>query len=661
MVERLKSLRKKWRESYYEALFCYSPFNQFSARISPILWVYLYSKALYSLKALQALTMKDIRNFCIIAHIDHGKSTLADRMIEITETMQKRDMKHGQMLDTMDIEQERGITIKLCPVRMDWKGKQLNLIDTPGHVDFSYEVSRSLAACEGAVLVVDAAQGIQAQTLANTYLAMEHDLTIIPVLNKIDLPAAEPERRAKELSNTLGIDPAEIIHISAKTGFNVEAVLDAILERIPAPLAPEGIEDDVSKIETRGLIFDSNYDAYRGVVSYVRVVQGELKKGDKAFFMSNGKQIDINEVGCFKPQYHSMPSLKAGEVGYVVTGLKSLGEAQVGDTLWKAGTNNSDITKAEVVPGYKKVVPFVFASVFTIDADDYKDLRVALEKLSLNDSSLTYEAERSTALGFGFRCGFLGMLHMEIVQERLEREYNLDLIVTAPSVNYKLIMTHSDELIDLSNPADLPKREIIKEIQEPWVKVELMSPSDTIGALMELCTGRRGIFKTMNHIDDQRVILAFEMPLANIIVDFYDAVKSISSGYASMSYEFLEYRTQDLVKLDILVAGDLVGPLSQMVHRSEAQGRGGVVVKKLREIIPRANFAIALQAAIGGKVVARETLSAYRKDVTAGLYGGDISRKKKQLQKQAKGKKRMKAMGRVDIPQEAFLAVLKKD
>ncbi len=605
--------------------------------------------------------MKNIRNFCIIAHIDHGKSTLADRMIEITETMQKRDMKHGQMLDTMDIEQERGITIKLCPVRMDWKEHQLNLIDTPGHVDFSYEVSRSLAACEGAVLVVDAAQGIQAQTLANTYLAMEHDLTIIPVLNKIDLPAAEPERRAQELSNTLGIDPSEIIHISAKTGHNVEAVLDAILERIPAPEAPEGVTDDVSKVETRGLIFDSNYDAYRGVVSYVRVVQGELKKGDKSFFLSNGKQIDINEVGCFKPGYHAMPSLKAGEVGYVVTGLKSLGEAQVGDTLWKAGTDNKDIAKAVVVPGYKKVVPFVFASVFTIDADDYKDLRVALEKLSLNDSSLTYEAERSTALGFGFRCGFLGMLHMEIVQERLEREYNLDLIVTAPSVNYKLIMIHSEEVTDLSNPADLPKRETIKEIKEPWVKVELMSPSDTIGALMELCTGRRGVFKTMNHIDDQRVILAFEMPLANIIVDFYDAVKSISSGYASMSYEFLEYRTEDLVKLDILVAGDQVGPLSQMVHRTEAQNRGGIVVKKLREIIPRANFAIAIQAAIGGKIVARETLSAFRKDVTAGLYGGDISRKKKQLQKQAKGKKRMKAMGRVDIPQEAFLAVLKKD
>lgn len=606
--------------------------------------------------------MKNIRNFCIIAHIDHGKSTLADRMIEITGTLEMREMKHGQMLDTMDIEQERGITIKLCPIRMDWKGHQYNLIDTPGHVDFSYEVSRSLAACEGAILVVDASQGIQAQTLANTYLAMEHDLTIIPVLNKIDLPAAEPERRAQELSNTLGIDPSEIIHISAKTGDNVDVVLDAIAERIPAPQPPEGIDiDHIKEVETRCLVFDSNYDAYRGVVSYVRVVQGELKRGDKAFFLSNGKQIDMTEVGCFKPGYHPEPVLRAGEVGYVVTGLKTLGEARVGDTLWKAGTDNKDIKAAVSVPGYKKVVPFVFASIFTIDADDYNDLRDSLEKLALNDSSLTYEPERSTALGFGFRCGFLGMLHMEIVQERLEREYNLDLIVTAPSVNYKLKMLHSDEITDLTNPADMPKRETIQEIQEPWVKVELMTPSDTIGALMELCTNRRGVFKNMNHIDDQRVILHFEMPLANIIVDFYDAVKSISSGYASMSYEFLDYRTEDLVKMDIMVAGDVVGPLSQMVHRTEAQNRGGVVVKKLKEIIPRANFAIALQAAIGGKIIARETLSAFRKDVTAKLYGGDVSRKKKLLQKQAKGKKKMKAMGRVDIPQEAFLAVLKKD
>ena len=608
--------------------------------------------------------MKDIRNFCIIAHIDHGKSTLADRLLEITGTIEMRDMKHGQMLDTMDIEQERGITIKLCPVRMDWKGHQLNLIDTPGHVDFSYEVSRSLAACEGAILVVDASQGIEAQTLANTYLAMEHDLQIIPVLNKIDLPAAEPERRAQELSNTLGIDPADIIHISAKTGQNCEAILDAVIARISAPALPQGDQitaENIAQVETKALIFDSNYDPYRGVVSYVRVRQGELRKGEPAYFLSNERKIEVTEVGCFRPKYTPTSSIKAGEVGYVVTGLKTVSEARVGDTLWRPGLNNTDIKQAESLPGYKKVVPFVFASIFTVEADDYKTLRESLEKLALNDSSLTFEAERSTALGFGFRCGFLGMLHMEIVQERLEREYDLDLIITAPSVNYKVIMLNSDEEVDVSNPSELPKRETIRDIKEPWVKVELMTPSEYIGAIMDLCTKRRGEYKTMQHIDEQRVIVTFEMPLASIIVDFYDAIKSITSGYVSMAYEFLDYRTQDLVKMDILVAGDIVPPLSTIVHRSEAQGRGAAVVKKLKEIIPRRNFVIALQAAIGGKFIARETLSAYRKDVTSGLYGGDVSRKKKLLQKQAKGKKRAKMMGRVEIPQEAFLAVLKKD
>jgi len=606
--------------------------------------------------------MDHIRNFCIIAHIDHGKSTLADRLLELTKTIEMRDMKHGQMLDTMDIEQERGITIKLCPVRMDWQGHQLNLIDTPGHVDFSYEVSRSLAACEGAILVVDAAQGIEAQTLANTYMALEHNLEIIPVLNKIDLPAAEPERRAEELVNTLGVKKEEIIHISAKTGQNVEAVLQAVIDRIPPPKIPEGLEGkELKELETKGLVFDSNYDPYRGVLSYVRVMQGSLKKGDKALFLSNQKEIDITEVGCFKPKYHAMKSLEPGEVGYVVTGLKSVGEAEVGDTLWKPGKDNDKFELAKRLPGYQKVVPFVFASIFTVDADDYKTLRDSLEKLALNDSSLTYEPERSSALGFGFRCGFLGMLHMEIVQERLEREYDLDLIITAPSVNYKIIMANTEELIDLTNPSDLPPRETIQEMKEPWVKVELMTTSDTIGPLMELCTNRRGIYKTMNHVDEARVMLSFEMPLANIIVDFYDSLKSISSGYASMSYEFLNYRTQDLVKMDIYVAGDLVPPLSQIVHRTEAQHRGAIVVKKLKEILPKKNFAIALQAAIGGKFIARETISAMRKDVTAKLYGGDVSRKKKLLQKQAKGKKRMKAMGKVDIPQEAFLAILKKD
>jgi len=522
--------------------------------------------------------MDKIRNFCIIAHIDHGKSTLADRLLDITGTVEKREMKE-QLLDTMDIEQERGITIKLCPVRMEWKGHILNLIDTPGHVDFSYEVSRSLAACEGAILVVDAAQGIEAQTLANTYLALEQNLEIIPVLNKIDLPAAEPELRAKELSNILGINPEDIISISAKTGENIEEVLDAVLKKIPAPkisdaLIEQGVKtlEEINDLETKALVFDSNYDTYRGVVSYVRVLQGHLKKGDSASFINSRKKIDITEVGFFKPDYHASSEIKTGEVGYVVTGLKAVGEAQVGDTLWKAGSNNKDIEKATSLPGYKKVVPFVFASIFTVDADDYNVLRDSLEKLSLNDSSLTYEPERSSALGFGFRCGFLGMLHLEIVQERLEREYNLELIITAPSVNYKLHMIHSEEVIDLSNPADLPKRETIKEIQEPWIKVELMTPSDNIGALMDLCTGRRGVYKTMNHIDDKRVILDFEMPLANVIVDFYDAVKSISSGYASMAYEFLDYRTEDLVKLDVLVAGDLVGEsvddLAAGLHRA---------------------------------------------------------------------------------------------
>jgi GTP-binding protein LepA len=610
--------------------------------------------------------MKNIRNFCIIAHIDHGKSTLADRLLEITKTIQPREMQE-QLLDTMDLERERGITIKLCPVRMEWKGHILNLIDTPGHVDFSYEVSRSLAACEGAILVVDASQGIEAQTLANVYLALEQNLTIIPVLNKIDLPAADPEARAQEMKTILGIDPDDIIRVSAKTGLNVESILDDVIKKIPHPRIPvelleKGLtEADVPKVQTKALVFDSNYDTYRGVVSYVRVYQGSLKKGDSAFFLSTQKKIDITEVGFFKPKYAPATEIRAGEVGYLVTGLKKVGDAQVGDTLWRPGTDNSDIKNTTVLPGYKKVVPFVFASLFTVDADNYTFLRDSLEKLSLNDSSLTYEPERSTALGFGFRCGFLGLLHMEIVQERLEREYNLNLIITAPSVSYKVIMANTHEVIDLENPADLPKVETIEEIQEPWVRVDLMTPTSFIGPIMDLCNKRRGIYKTMTHIDEKRVTITFEMPLAQIIVDFYDAIKSITSGYVSMSYEFLEYRTEDLVKMDILVAGEIVGPLSQILHRSEAQEAGAIVVRKLKDIIPRKNFVIALQAAIGGKFIARETISAFRKDVTAGLYGGDVTRKNKLLQKQAKGKKRMKMMGKVEIPQEAFLAVLKKD
>jgi len=610
--------------------------------------------------------MKNIRNFCIIAHIDHGKSTLADRLLEITGTIQKREMQN-QLLDTMDLERERGITIKLCPVRMQWKGHTLNLIDTPGHVDFTYEVSRSLAACEGAILVVDASQGIEAQTLANVYLALEQNLEIIPVLNKIDLPAADPEARAREMEAILGIKKEDIICISAKTGINVEQVLDRVIEKIPAPRIPQELAEknmtmeEIPHLETKGLVFDSAYDSYRGVVSYVRVYQGSLKKGDTAFFLSTQKRIDITEVGFFRPKFSPADEIKAGEVGYVVTGLKKVGEAQVGDTLWKPGKDNQDITKAKILPGYKRVTPFVFASIFTVEADDYNDLRDSLEKLSLNDSALVYTPERSSALGFGFRCGFLGLLHMEIVQERLEREYNLNLIITAPSVSYKVVMANTHEVIDISNPSDLPPMETIDEIQEPWAKVELMTPSNYIGDLIELCSKRRGIYKNMSYVDEKRVIISFEMPLSSIIVDFYDVIKSVTSGYVSMSYEFMEYRPGDLVKMDILVAGDIVGPLSQIIHRSEAHDAGGAICRKLKDIIPKKQFVIALQAAIGGKIIARETISAMRKDVTGYLYGGDVSRKKKLLEKQKKGKKRMKSMGKIDLPQEAFLAVLKKD
>jgi GTP-binding protein LepA len=599
--------------------------------------------------------MNNFRNFCIIAHIDHGKSTLADRFLELTSTLEKREMKHGQMLDTMDIEQERGITIKLQPVRMDWKGHILNLIDTPGHVDFSYEVSRSLLACEGAILVVDATQGIEAQTLSNAYLAIEHNLEIIPVLNKIDLPAAEPDRRAKEISDLLGVNPNDILHISAKEGTNVEKLLDIIIDKIPPPNLHT---EEGSTEETKALIFDSNFDPYRGVVSYVRVQQGEMTKGEKVTFLSTNRTITPTEVGFFRPAYEPAESISAGEVGYIITGLKDVKDAPVGDTLWKS--KSVEIKEAQPIPGFKKVTPFVYASIFTVDADDYPQLRDSLEKLSLNDASLTYEPERSPALGFGFRCGFLGMLHMEIVQERLEREYDIDLIITAPSVKHKLLMLN-EETVDLSSPSLMPKRETIREIKEPWVKIEIMVPEEHIGDLMDLCNKRRGIYKTMNHIEGRRAVIDYEMPLAAIIIDFYDALKSISSGYASMSYEFLEYRTEDLVKMDILVAGDIVPPLSHILHKSEAQKAGAAVTKKLKEIIPRANFPIALQAAIGSQFIARETIPAFRKDVTAGLYGGDISRKKKLLAKQKKGKKRAKAMGKVEMPQEAFLAVLKKE
>jgi len=600
---------------------------------------------------------KNIRNFSIIAHIDHGKSTLADRLLEVTGTVTRREMKHEQHLDTMDIEQERGITIKLQPVRMEWMYDRtnyvLNLIDTPGHVDFTYEVSRSLAACEGAILIVDATQGIEAQTLANCYLAIENDLTIIPVLNKIDLPSADPERRAKELENALGIPANEVIYVSAKEGTNVEKVLEAVVERIPSPeVASDGAE-------TKALIFDSVYDSYRGVVSYVRLMSGSIKRGDKIYLLHNRRELEVIEVGYFKPKYMAADMLGSGEVGYIVSGLKDVKDARVGDTIWKPGTKSIDAALAEPLAGYKEVKPYVFASIFCTEGDDYPLLRTALEKLQLSDSALTFEPEQSGALGHGFRCGFLGLLHLDIVQERLEREYNLDLIVTAPSVSYIAVKTDGEEVF-VANPANLPEPSHILGIKEPWVKVEVLTPKAYVGAVMQMSLEKRGINKSMQYIDETRVIVVFEMPLASIVTDYYDSLKSLTSGYASMNYEYLEYREERLVKLDILVAGDKIDALSSIVHKDQAFYMGSAVVKKLKDIIPRAQFEIALQAAIGGKIVARESISAMRKDVTAKLYGGDRSRKDKLLKKQKAGKKRLKRIGKVDLPQEAFMAILKK-
>jgi GTP-binding protein LepA len=602
--------------------------------------------------------MKNIRNFCIIAHIDHGKSTLADRFLQITKTIQDRDMKHGQLLDTMELEQERGITIKLQPVRMDYQGYTLNLIDTPGHVDFTYEVSRSLAACEGAILVVDATQGIQAQTLANLYMAMEHDLTIIPVINKIDMPAAEPDKVKEEIENILAIPREEVIEVSAKTGQNVEEVLKAVIERVPNPIAgglrPKlGIDSDT---EAKALVFDSVYDTYRGVVAYVRVVSGTFKRHEKLSFVNSKTDIEVSDIGYFRPAYQSQPDLKPGEVGFIVTGLKSVGEARVGDTI----TNAKDPASITPLPGYRKVVPMVYAGIYCTEGDDFPQLRDSLEKLSLNDAALTYEPDQNQALGSGFRCGFLGLLHMDIVQERLEREYDMDIIVTAPSVSYIVKMKDGLEKT-ISSPTELPDRSTIFSIAEPWVKMEIVCPKDMVGDIMKVVQDRRGYHKNITYMDADRNLILFEMPLATLIIDFYDTLKSVSSGYASMNYEFLEYREDDLVKLDILVAGDLVEGLSTMCHKNEAQKLGSKLCRKLKDIIPRANFAIAIQAAIGGKIIARETLSAFRKDVTAKLYGGDVTRKNKLLDKQKKGKKRMKQMGNVALPQDAFQAILKKD
>lgn len=603
------------------------------------------------------MNIRKIRNFCIIAHIDHGKSTLADRFLEVTGTISKREMKRGQMLDTMELEQERGITIKLQPVRMDYVYNDekyiLNLIDTPGHVDFTYEVSRSLAACEGAILVVDAAQGIEAQTLANCYMAMEHNLTFIPVLNKIDLPSADVEQRAREIENTLGIPKEDIIAISAKEGTNVEAVLAAVVEKVPPP--KEFSEED----ETKALIFDSVYDAYRGVVSYIRVMTGQIRKGDKIYLLHNKNELEAVEVGYFKPQYKPADVLYAGEVGYVVSGLKNVADARVGDTVWKPGKKLVNASQAVPLDGYKEVKPFVFASIFCVEGEDFPILRDALQKLQLSDSALSFEPEQSGALGHGFRCGFLGLLHLDIVQERLEREYDLDLIVTAPSVSYIAVKKGGEEVF-LSNPSDLPDLASVMEIREPWVKVEVVTPKEYVGNIMQMSLEKRGLNKSMQYMDQNRVILIFEMPLSAIVTDYYDMLKSISSGYASMNYEYLEYRAGKLVKLDILVAGQKIDALSSIVHKDQAFYMGSELVKRLKGLIPRAQFEISLQAAIGSKVIARESLSALRKDVTAKLYGGDRSRKDKLLQKQKAGKKRMKKVGKIDLPQEAFMAVLKK-
>ncbi|HEY4160897.1 MAG TPA: translation elongation factor 4 [Candidatus Saccharimonadales bacterium] len=587
-----------------------------------------------------------IRNFCIIAHIDHGKSTLADRLLELTGTVEKRNMK-AQLLDRMDLEREKGITIKLAPVRMNYNAYELNLIDTPGHVDFSYEVSRSLQACEGALLVVDASQGIQAQTLANVYLALSADLTIIPVMNKIDLPAADVERVGAEIVSLLGCKFEDILQISAKTGMGVDAVLERIVSEVPAPKPSESQE-------TRALIFDSYYDDYRGVILYVRVFGGQISKGENIKMLATGANGLALEVGSLRPDMTAGQKLQAGEIGYIVTNLKTTRDAKVGDTITLAAHPASS-----PLPGYKDVQPFVYAGFFPESNEHYQELKDAIEKLSLSDSALQFAPENSPVLGFGVRIGFLGLLHMDIIRERLEREYNLELVVTNPSTDYQVNMTNGEEL-DIKSAADLPDPAQIAEIREPWIKGEIIVPQTYIGPVIQLISSKRGLQTNLSYVDE-RAVVAFEAPLANLLTDFYDQLKSITSGYGSFNYELANYRAEDLVRLDFYIAGEMVSALSVMVHRSEAQHLGRETVEKLKEVIPRQNFQVALQAAIGGKFIAREDLSAYRKDVTTGLYGGDVSRKKKVLAKQAKGKKRMKRFGKVDIPAEAFTVMLKRD
>lgn len=592
------------------------------------------------------MTQDQIRNFCIIAHIDHGKSTLADRMLELTGTVKQRDMK-SQLLDSMDLEREKGITIKLAPVRMSYKDHTLNLIDTPGHVDFSYEVSRSLQACEGAILVVDASQGIQAQTLANVYLAMAADLKIIPVLNKIDLPAADVPKVSAEIINLLGCDEEDILKISAKTGEGVLEVLDEVIERVPSPAVDE-------TKNTKALIFDSYYDEYRGVILYVRVFNGEIAKSDTLEMLGTSANGIALEVGSLSPTMTASDKLETGQIGYIVTNLHTTREARVGDTVTVKRLHSDD-----ALPGYKLVKPFVYAGFFPVSNDDYQDLKDAVEKLSMSDSALQFEPENSPVLGYGVRIGFLGLLHLDIIKERLEREYDLDLVITNPSTDYRVLLSSGEEL-DIKSASNLPDVSRINTIREPWIKGEIIVPSQFIGSVLQLIISKRGLQNNLSYIDE-RALISFEAPLANLLTDFYDQLKSVTSGYGSFNYELDNYRVEDLVRVDFYVAGEMVDALSVMAHRSEADSIGRVTTKKLKEVIPRQNFQIALQAAIGGRFIAREDLSAFRKDVTTGLYGGDVSRKKKVLAKQAKGKKRMKRFGKVDIPSEAFMVMLKRD
>ncbi len=595
---------------------------------------------------------KNIRNFSIIAHIDHGKSTIADRLIEYTGTLSEREMEN-QVLDNMELERERGITIKAQTVSLDYKGKdgemyQLNLIDTPGHVDFTYEVSRSLAACEGALLVVDAAQGVEAQTLANVYMALEHDLEIIPVINKIDLPSADPERVKNQIEEVIGLDASEAVLASAKAGIGIEEILDAIVEKVPAP------EGD-NNAPLQALIFDSYFDSYKGVIAHIRVMQGHIKKGMQLNMMATGKVFDVTDVGVFKPAPTALPGLSAGEVGFVGGSIKNVKDVSVGDTI-----TSVENPASEPLPGYRGVTPMVYCGLYPVDSADYDNLKDALEKLQLNDAALIFEPETSIALGFGYRCGFLGLLHMDVIQERLEREYNLKLITTAPSVIYHVYKTNG-EMVTVDNPSKLPPRTEIERIEEPYVKATVIVPNDYVGAVMEVSQSKRGEFQTMDYLDVNRVMVIYHIPLSEIIYDYFDKLKSSTRGYASLDYELADYKAANLVKLDILLNGEPVDALSTIVHNDNAANRGRQLAQKLKEIIPQQMFEIPIQAAVGSKIIARENVRAMRKDVLAKCYGGDISRKRKLLEKQKEGKKRMKSVGSVEVPQEAFMAILKID